>query len=69
MLGAISIGIFPLLLLCFSVIRGEREQILGMNGLVFGLLLVGAGFLAYALKLLLGGRGTLADAEGIGKAA
>ena len=54
MWGASLIGVFPLLLLCFSVIRGEREQIMGMNGLVFGALLVGAGVLAYGIKLAFG---------------
>ena len=45
--GTILAGVFPLLLLGFSIVRGEREQVLGMNGLVFGLLLILAGFIAY----------------------
>lgn len=63
MVGAISIGVFPLLLLCFSVIRGEREQILGMNGLLFGVLLVLGGVAAYALKLAFGSGRASADSE------
>ena len=62
MWGAALIGVFPLLLLCFSVVRGEREQILGINGLVFGLLLIGGGVLAYGIKTMLGNGRTLAQA-------
>ena len=49
-LGAILVGVFPLLLLGFSIVRGQREQVLGMNGLVFGLLLIAGGFLVYWAK-------------------
>jgi amino acid transporter len=45
--GVILVGVFPVLLLGFSLVHGEGEQILGMSGLVFGLLLIGAGFLVY----------------------
>jgi hypothetical protein len=38
------------LLLGFSIVHGEGEQILGMSGLTFGLLLIGAGFAAYWAK-------------------
>ncbi len=49
-LGAVLVGVFPLLLLGFSIVRGQREQVLGMNGLVFGLLLIAGGFLVYWAK-------------------
>ena len=39
MLGAIGVGVFPLLLLGLSVFRGEHEQIFGMSGVMFGFLL------------------------------
>ncbi|MGA7624899.1 MAG: APC family permease [Candidatus Acidiferrales bacterium] len=45
--GVIFVGVFPVLLLGFSLVHGEGEKILGMSGLVFGMLLIGAGFLAY----------------------
>ena len=51
--GAILAGVAPMSLLAFSVVRGDRESVLGMNSYVFGLLLVLAGFLAYALDVLL----------------
>ena len=51
--GAIFIGIFPALLMGFSVVRGEHEEILGMSSLLFGILLIVAGFLAYGLDLAL----------------
>ena len=51
--GAILVGVFPLLLLGFSVVHGQSERVLGMSGLAFGLLLIAAGFVAYFAKGLL----------------
>jgi len=48
--GAILLGVFPALLLGFSVVHGESEHILGMNGLLFGSLLVLGGFVVYLAK-------------------
>jgi amino acid transporter len=50
MAGAVLLGVSPVLLLGFSIVHGEGEQILGMSGLAFGLLLIGAGFVAYWAK-------------------
>lgn len=47
MFGAIAIGIAPMLLLGISVMRSEAEQVLGISSLAFGLILIGAGFVAY----------------------
>ena len=47
MLGAILVGIAPLFLLGFSVIRSESERILGMSSFAFGLILIAAGVVAY----------------------
>lgn len=52
-LGAIAIGIAPVLLLGFSVVRSETETVLGMSSFAFGMILIGAGVLAYALNALL----------------
>jgi amino acid transporter len=46
-IGAISCGIFPLLLLTLAMVESDHETVLGMNGLVFGAILIGAGFLVY----------------------
>ncbi len=51
--GAIAVGVFPTLLLVFSIVRGDHERILGMSSLLFGILLIGAGFLAYGVDLCL----------------
>src|SRR5499427_9202637 len=48
--GAIAIGIPPMLLLGFSVVRSQHESILGMSSFAFGMILIAAGFLAYALN-------------------
>jgi amino acid transporter len=48
--GAIAIGIPPMLLLAFSVLRSEHESILGMSSFAFGMILIAAGFVAYALN-------------------
>jgi amino acid transporter len=45
--GAIAIGIPPVMLLAFSVIRSEHESILGMSSFAFGMILIAAGFVAY----------------------
>jgi amino acid transporter len=47
MAGAVLIGVFPLLLLGFSIVHGAGEQILGISGLAFGLMLIAAGFVVY----------------------
>src|SRR6202048_1108999 len=45
--GAISCGIFPLLLLSLAIVESKQETVLGMNGLVFGALIIVSGFLVY----------------------
>jgi amino acid transporter len=45
--GAISCGIFPLLLLSLAMVESNHETVLGMNGLLFGVLIIMAGFLTY----------------------
>src|SRR5262249_28959666 len=45
--GAVLTGLFPLSLLCVAMVESQQETILGMNGLVFGALIIGAGFLTY----------------------
>lgn len=52
-LGAIAIGIAPILLLSFSVVRSETETVLGMSSFAFGMMLIAAGVLVYGLNLLL----------------
>jgi amino acid transporter len=47
LMGAISCGIFPLLLLSLAMVESGQETVLGMNGLVFGVLIIGSGFLVY----------------------
>ncbi|MBZ5541648.1 MAG: APC family permease [Acidobacteriia bacterium] len=51
--GAVLLGVFPMLLLSLSVVRSQREEFLGMNGLVFGVLIIAAGFAIYGLRTLL----------------
>src|SRR5208282_5982955 len=51
--GAIAIGIPPMLLLGFSIIRSEHEQIWNMSSFEFGMILIAAGFVAYAVNHLL----------------
>jgi len=45
--GAVLIGVFPILLLGFAMVHSEGERILGMSGLAFGALLIAGGFLTY----------------------
>jgi amino acid transporter len=45
--GAISCGIFPLLLLCLALVESNHETVVGVNGLLFGAIIIMAGFLIY----------------------
>jgi len=47
LLGAIAIGIPPMLLLGFSIVRSEHESVLGMSSFAFGMILILAGVVAY----------------------
>jgi amino acid transporter len=49
-LGAVLVGITPVLLLGFSIARSQTEQVLGMSSFAFGMILIGAGVVAYALN-------------------
>ena len=51
--GAIAIGIPPMLLLGFSIIRSEHEQVWNMSSFSFGMILIAAGVVAYAVNHLL----------------
>jgi amino acid transporter len=53
MFGAVAVGVCPVLLLGFSVIRSQSEQVLGMSSFAFGMLLIAGGVLAYLLNLAL----------------
>jgi amino acid transporter len=50
MFGAIAVGIPPVLLLGFDLVRSQSEQVLGMSSLAFGIVLIGAGVVAYLLN-------------------
>jgi amino acid transporter len=71
--GATAIGIPPMLLLGFSIMRSEHEQIWNMSSFAFGMILIAAGFVAYAVNRLLKPAGwsaipkeTAADGLGVG---
>ena len=63
MFGAIAIGITPMLMLGFSIFRSEHETVLGMSSFTFGLLLIGAGVVAYLLNHALRPEGWTPGAE------
>jgi len=45
--GAVSVGVFPMLVLGLAMLHGDSETVLGMNALLFGLMIIGAGFVVY----------------------
>jgi len=45
--GAILAGVFPLLLLTLAMVESNHETVLGINGLLFGVLIIVSGFLIY----------------------
>ncbi|MGA8308741.1 MAG: APC family permease, partial [Terriglobales bacterium] len=51
--GAVAVGIAPMLLLGFSIVRSQHEQVLGISSFAFGMLLIAAGVLAYVINLTL----------------
>jgi len=53
MFGAVAVGIAPMLLLGFSVLRSQSEQVLGISAFAFGMLLIAAGAVAYFLNVTL----------------
>src|SRR5437667_795014 len=50
MFGAVAVGLAPVLLLGFDLVRSESEQVWGMRSFALGAIMVGAGVFAYALK-------------------
>jgi len=47
MAGAVTCGMFPLVLLILAMVESEKETMLGINGLVFGAIIMLAGFALY----------------------
>jgi amino acid transporter len=45
--GAILVGVLPLSLLGLAVVHGGSETVLGINGAVFGMVIIAAGFVVY----------------------
>jgi amino acid transporter len=46
--GTILAGVFPLALLMIALVQSESQSVLGINGLLFGVLIMAAGFALYA---------------------
>jgi amino acid transporter len=63
MFGAIAIGVTPMLMLGFSIFRSEHESVFGMSSFAFGMLLIGAGVVAYLLNHAVRPEGWTAQAE------
>ena len=63
MFGAIAVGVTPMLLLGFSVVRSQTEQVLGMSSFAFGMILISAGVVFYGLRLALKPAGWAVPAE------
>jgi amino acid transporter len=51
--GALAVGVTPVLLLGFAVSHSQHEQVLGMSSFLFGMILIGAGVVAYFLNTAL----------------
>jgi amino acid transporter len=50
MVGAVALGIAPVALLGFDLVRSESEHVWGMSSFAFGAIVIGAGVLAYVIK-------------------
>ena len=53
MIGAVAVGIAPVLLLGFALVRSQSEQVWGMSSFALGAAVVAAGVIAYALNYAL----------------
>jgi amino acid transporter len=62
-LGAIAIGIPPVLLLVFDLLRSENERVFGMSSFALGMLVIVAGVVAYFLNHALKPHGWAAPEE------
>ena len=67
--GAIAVGIPPVLLLGFAIVRSEHEVVLGMSSLLFGLLVVGGGVVVYLINHAIRPAGWAARSERVQPAA
>jgi amino acid transporter len=47
--GVVLVGVFPMALLSLAMVRGQSETVLGINGLLFGVILILAGFAVYGM--------------------
>ena len=45
--GVVMTGLFPVALLSFALVKSHSETVLGINGLLFGVLIILAGFVVY----------------------
>jgi amino acid transporter len=59
--GAALVGVAPVLLLGFSIVRSQHEEVFGISSFAFGLILMGAGVMAYVLKTALKPAGWTAE--------
>ena len=50
MVGAVALGIAPVALLGFDLVRSESEHVWGMSSFMFGAIVIGTGVLAYIVK-------------------
>ncbi len=62
--GTVLVGVLPMLLLGFAIVRAEYERVLGMSSRLFGVLVIVTGFAAYGLDVALRpARASSADPE------
>ena len=48
--GAVLAGLFPLALLILAVFKSRSETVLGINGLLFGAIIIASGFVVYSVS-------------------
>ena len=53
MVGAVAVGIAPVLLLGFDLVRSQSEEVAGISSFALGAAVIGAGVVAYVANYLL----------------
>jgi amino acid transporter len=63
--GAILVGVFPGALLTLALIQGGNESVLGINSLLFGIMIIAIGFIVYRFPASLQRKAERAAAENV----
>jgi amino acid transporter len=65
--GVVMTGVFPIALLSLAMVKSQSETVLGINGLLFGIIIILAGFVVYGVTRGLRKNAAAAGSSGLEK--